>query len=494
MPPLVGRDPELATIDWFLRSIGEGYQAVVFRGGAGYGKSALLEETVDRARDAGFRALTARPAETAAELPFGVLAELLEPVITSELDLPAPQERALDVALRRADADEERPIDPLGLSLAMVAALRRLADGQPLVVALDDVQWCDPPSLRTLEFALRRLESERIGLVFGLRSGGGAEIQLPGGDRRVAVVEVGSLDGPAFETVVRGSTLLPRPALRQLHVACDGNPLFGKEVAALLAERGLPDDPTAPIPVPPSASDAIGQRVAKLALSTRNILLGAAALQRPTVDVLIAAYDEQNVEEALVEAAGAGLVTIDVERIRFTHPLVAAAVYGAATPVRRRGTHAALARALDDPAERAPHLALAATRASAAVAAELEAAAAAARARGALDTAGRLLEQAVTVTPARDRAARRRRGLEAARCHHAAGDTDRARSLLDRASDLSRPGEEAAEVLLGARTGGRNIFSAGVWIRVRRARARTAAPSARSSHPPLPDGTSRLCG
>ena len=183
MPPLVGRDPELATIDRFLRSVGEGYQAVVFRGGAGYGKSALLEETVDRARDAGFRALTARPAETEAELPFGVLAELLEPVAMSELDLPAPQARALNVALRRVDPDEARPVDPLGLSLAVVAALRELATEEPLLVALDDLQWCDPPSLRTLEFALRRVESGRIGLVAGIRAGGRAGDPGPGGER-----------------------------------------------------------------------------------------------------------------------------------------------------------------------------------------------------------------------------------------------------------------------------------------------------------------------
>ncbi len=226
--------------------------------------------------------------------------------------------------------------------------------------------------------------------------------------------------------------------LRQLYVACDGNPLFGKEVAALLAEHGLPDDPAALIPVPPSASDAIGQRVAKLGLGTRDVLLGAAALPRPTVDVLLAAYGEQRLEDALAEAAAAGIVVVDRERVRFSHPLVAAAVYEAATPARRRAAHAALARALDRPEERAPHLALATTRASAAVAAELEAAAAAAKARGALDAAGRLLEQAATITPARDSAARRRRGLEAARFHLAAGDTERARSLLDRLLQLSQ--------------------------------------------------------
>ena len=448
MPPLVGRDSELASIDRFLRSVCEGYQAVVFRGGAGYGKSVLLEEAVARARGSGFRALIARPAETEAELPFGVLAELLEPVATSELDLPAPQARALDVALRRLDPDETRPVDPLGLSLAVVAALRELAKEQPLFVALDDLQWCDPPSLRTLEFALRRVESDQISLAVGLRSGDGPEIQVPGANGRVTVVQVGPLEAHAFETVVRRGNRLPRPVLRQLYVACDGNPLFGKEVAALLAEHGLPDDPAALIPVPPSAFDAVGRRVAKLSPGTRDVLLGAAALPRPTVDVLLAAYEERKLEDALVEAAAAEIVVVDRERVRFTHPLVAAAVYEAATPARRRNAHARLARALDRPEERAPHLALASTRRSTAVAAELESAAAAAKARGALDTAGRLLEHAAAVTPARETAARRRRGLEAARCHLAAGDTDRARRQLDPLLLLSTPGEELAEVLL----------------------------------------------
>lgn len=448
MPPLVGRDSELATIDRFLWSVTEGYQAVVFRGGAGYGKSALLEETVARARGSGFRALTARPAETEAELPFGVLAELLEPVATSDLELPTPQARALDVALRRIDPDEARPVDPLGLSLAVVAALRRLADEQQLLVAVDDLQWCDPPSLRTLEFALRRIQSEQVGFVAGIRTGEELEIRVPGESGRVAGVEVGPLDAAAFETVVRRGVRLPRPVLRQIYVACDGNPLFGKEVAALLAERGLPDDPAAPIPVPPSASDAIGQRVAKLGLKTRDVLLAAAALPRPTVDVLLAAYNERNVERALVEAAAAGIVAVDRERVRFTHPLVAAAVYESATPARRRAAHASLARVLAAKEERAPHLALAATGPNAAVAAELETAAAAAKARGALDTAGRLLAQAAIATPSRERRARRRRGLEAARCHLAAGDTDRARTLLDRLAQISRRGEERAEVLL----------------------------------------------
>ena len=231
-------------------------------------------------------------------------------------------------------------------------------------------------------------------------------------------------------------------------MACDGNPLFGKEVARLLADGGLPDDPAAPLPVPASASDAIRGRIAKLMPRTRAVLLAAAALPRPTVGLLIAAHSEVEVEKALEEAAAAEIVAVELDRVSFTHPLIAAAFYGAATPAQRRAAHARLASALERPEERAPHLALAASRPSAAVAAQVEAAAAAAKARGALDTAGRLLEQAAAVTPARERAARRNRGLEAARCHLAAGDTDHARKVLDRLVELSSPGEELAEVLL----------------------------------------------
>ena len=178
-------------------------------------------------------------------MPFGVLADLLEPVETSELDLSAPQRRALDVALRRIDPDESHAVDPLGLSLAVVAALRSLSAEERLLVALDDLQWCDPPSLRTLGFALRRLEDAQVGLVVGIRSETGPEIQIPASADRVVSVEVGPLDAAAFGAVVRqgAGARLPRPVIQQLHAACDGNPLFGKEVVALIVDRGASGRP-----------------------------------------------------------------------------------------------------------------------------------------------------------------------------------------------------------------------------------------------------------
>ena len=305
---------------------------------------------------------------------------------------------------------------------------------QPLLVALDDLQWCDPPSLRTLEFALRRVDSEQIGLAAGTSVGRRAGDPGPGGKRtphrrRGRPARRGQRLRPSC---VAGNRL-PRPVLRQLYVACDGNPLFGKEVAALLAEHGLPDDPAALIPVPPSASDAIGRRVAKLGLGTRDVLLGAAALPRPTVDVLLAAYGER---KARGRARGGGCSRDRGRRPRASplHPSTrrrgglrgrhagssSRRARGARTGARPPGGTGAAARACHHPSQRR-------RRSGARVGRRGREGARGARHRR--PTAGAGGDDHAGPRP---RCARRRRGLEAARCHLAAGDTERARSLLDR--------------------------------------------------------------
>ena len=368
MPPLVGRDPELATIDRFLRSVREGYQAVVFRGGAGYGKSVLLEETVARARRSGFRALTARPAETEAELPFGVLAELLEPVGTSELDLPAPQARALDVALRRADPDEARPSIRSGSASRWSRRSASSRTEQPLLVALDDLQWCDPPvaAHARVRAPARRVRADRARgrASFGRRS---RSSRCPAATGHVTAVEVGPLDGPAFETVVRrgsstsqtGASAALRGVRRQSAVR------QGSRGAARRARASR--RPAAPIPVPPSASDAIGQRVAKLGLGTRDVLLGprpsralpsTSCSRRTTSRASRTRSSRRRQPESWPSTASES-----VSR----HPLVAAAVYecrhARPSPCRTRGARArarppggtgAASRACRHPSQRAP--------------------------------------------------------------------------------------------------------------------------------------------
>jgi DNA-binding CsgD family transcriptional regulator len=102
---------------------------------------------------------------------------------------------------------------------------------------------------------------------------------------------------------------------------------------------------------------------------------------------------------------------------------------------------------LDDPEERAGHLALSAVGPDSRLAAELDAAAQRARARGAPGTAATLWLEARRFTPGDVAADARRRGIEAAECHFAAGETERARSLLEEIATASPPGSDRARAL-----------------------------------------------
>jgi AAA ATPase domain len=130
---------------------------LVLCGVAGIGKTALWETGVDRAQGLGFRVLQARPSGAEMELSFAALADLCDEVDTATLpDVPLPQLRALEVALLRADPEGTRP-ESFAISAGFTSALRAMSVEQPLVVAIDDLQWLDGPSADVLVFAARRL-------------------------------------------------------------------------------------------------------------------------------------------------------------------------------------------------------------------------------------------------------------------------------------------------------------------------------------------------
>ena len=64
-----------------------------------------------------------------------------------------------------------RPPDERAVAMGFLGALRALAASQPLVVAIDDVQWLDPSSAGIVGFAARRLRDEPVGLLLARRSG-----------------------------------------------------------------------------------------------------------------------------------------------------------------------------------------------------------------------------------------------------------------------------------------------------------------------------------
>jgi DNA-binding CsgD family transcriptional regulator len=192
----------------------------------------------------------------------------------------------------------------------------------------------------------------------------------------------------------------------------------------------------------------------------------ASALSRPTVGAVDAALAARGEAPAAEAAVAAGVLERRGDRLAFAHPLLATVAYQLLTPEELRALHACVAGILDEPEERARHLALAADEPDAAVAMALDAAARRAAARGAPDAAADLLEQARRLTPAGDGDERRRRGIEAAERHFEAGEVGHARTLLEEivADSPHGDGRALALVRLGWVCAHEQGFSAGADI------------------------------
>jgi DNA-binding CsgD family transcriptional regulator len=432
MAGVVGREPELKAVDAFLDGSA---RALAIVGEPGIGKTTVWREAVERARSRGATVLVARPAESEARLSFGGIADLTSALPQDAFDsLPAPQRRGLDVALLRADS--AGPPSRRVVATALLTLLRELASESAVVIAIDDLQWLDPPSAVALEFALRRLDDDNVRVIFSMRP----DTTGPSG-LETQQIEIGPLSAASLHRILSEAVgrTFARPILIRITEASGGNPLHAIEIARELERRGVPDS-VAPLPVPDSLGALVRGRVRALPAGTRDALLRVAALARPTASLVDQA--------ALAAAEESGLVSIDSSgRVRFTHPLFASAVYAAAATSRRRAIHGDLASAVDDPIERAHHLALASDKPDPAVVAELESAARHARSRSAPDTAASLLELALRLVPSGSVESQRLQ-LELAEQLYLASDFARARVVLEELLETLAPGDGRSRALM----------------------------------------------
>src|SRR6478752_2496672 len=139
---VIGREGELDQVEEFLVASSVAPAVLVFSSAAGVGKTALWEEAVERAGRLGHRVLTHRSIEAEAGFAFAGLADLVGPVFGDVADdLVSPRRRALEMALLLADAGTEP--DRHAVALGLLDAVRALADGRPVVLAIEDLQWLD---------------------------------------------------------------------------------------------------------------------------------------------------------------------------------------------------------------------------------------------------------------------------------------------------------------------------------------------------------------
>ena len=155
---LVGRDNELAALEGLLGAAREGRSgALLVRGEAGIGKTALLSHAEDAA--GGFRVLRATGIESEAELPYATLHQLLRPLQDRIDRLAEPQARALRGALGLADEGDS---DRFLVGVGTLTLLADAAEEQPVLALLDDAAWFDRASRDALAFAASRLHAEGV--------------------------------------------------------------------------------------------------------------------------------------------------------------------------------------------------------------------------------------------------------------------------------------------------------------------------------------------
>jgi DNA-binding CsgD family transcriptional regulator len=450
----IGREPELAVVAAFLDDVAAGAEArsLILEGEAGIGKTILWRAGVEDARARGVRVLACAPGNEETRLSFSALSDLLAGVADEVAnEVPPPQRRALAVALLLAGPDGEPP-DQRTVGAATLSTLRALARAGPVLLAIDDVQWLDEPSAACLAFAARRFDDDAVSVLATHRlepvGDGDPAVLVALGRRpghRLERRAVDPLTLTALHELVQSrlGLVFPRVVLQRIHETSGGNPFYAIELARALAQR--PHEPGQDqLPVPDTLLGLVRERLDGLAEPVRRLLSVVAALSDATLVRVRAAGVGKAVDSAIL----AGVLELQDERLRFTHPLLASAVVAALGPDERRALHRRLAEVVDDPEERAGHLALGADGPAEDVAAALHEAALRAAARGAIAPAARFANEAVRLTPPGREAELAVRRLDASGYEIRNGDTAAGLAHVEPLVDALPPGSLHAAALL----------------------------------------------
>ena len=332
---LLERERELAALERLIGDARDGRGAVVLiEGPAGIGKTRLLAAARERAD--GMTVLTARCSELEREFSFGAVRQLFEPPAHDERRerLLAGAAAPADGALGAPEGDAEGTFAVLhGLYWATL----NLAEERPVLIAIDDLQWSDRPSLRFVAYLAARLEGAPVLVAASVRSTDpGTDPQLLAeiaSDPSVAV-----RPGPLGETSVAG-LIHDRlgdadPRFTSACVAATGgNPLLLRHVLTALAEDGVRPTAAGAVAVRGIGSRAVSRtvllRLSRLheeaAAVARAVAILGESSKLPTVAALTGLG-----EDAVARAAG-DLARADILRpeppLGFVHPLVRDAVY-----------------------------------------------------------------------------------------------------------------------------------------------------------------------
>ncbi len=443
---VVGRERELARIEAFAASPVDGPAALVIGGDAGIGKTTLWRHGLRALDEAGFRVLAATPTASERSLPLSAFTDLFENVFSEvRSELPAPQRRAFEIALALAESSDPSASSDRVLSAATRSALHALAHDGPLALAVDDCQWIDAASAAALTYALRRLDGTPVRCLFASRSGEASQFDLGQlGALPVETLGVGPLSVGATQRLLVDElgVTYPRLVIRRLVQTSGGNPFYALELSRGLERGGGARADDAPVFSKPLDA-LVADRLGGVSERARR-LLGLVSLV-PSASLRL--LDYVDALDGLDEAVAAGLLEVDGDTVRFTHPLLAAGAQARLGPEERRKLHKVLAGGLEDHVDRALQLAQASVSESETTAAEIAAAASIAFRRAQPTIAAELAEAAARLTPGSEPERLVERRLLAAESYAQAGSHEVAGGLLEELIPQLQPGVERADAL-----------------------------------------------
>jgi DNA-binding CsgD family transcriptional regulator len=368
---LLEREHEVERIRGAVRAVGQqAGAALIVEGAAGIGKSRLLDVARERASQLGLRVLTARATELEQGFPFGVARQLFErTILEANVDererwLAGAAALAAEVltAAPASDSDAAMLGPASGDSgYAWMHGLYWLASNlsadSPLMLVVDDLQWCDAPSARALGFIARRLEGQPLGVILATRP---LDPTLTPEAAALVADHAADLLRPAALTLGAVRSLIVARLSDQPHDrfldACievtGGNPFLLGELLAEAVARDF--EPTAAAAtdiraiVPRGVANAVLLRLARLA-PTATALARALSVLGDGAHVgdaaQLAGLDSADLEAAMAALVSAGVVESG-GRVRFTHPIMRSAIYDDLLPPERERLHHAAAEIL----------------------------------------------------------------------------------------------------------------------------------------------------
>jgi DNA-binding CsgD family transcriptional regulator len=361
---LLDRTDELTALDGALREALAGSGAMVLvEGPPGIGKTELVAAATAHARRLGMTVLSACGAELERSFPYAVVRQLFEPAVT-QADRLTRQSLLSGAAVHAARvvdpcAEPDRtPVEPSAVLHGLYWLVANLAADRPVVLAVDDLHWCDPTSMSWLAYLARRIEGLPVALVMAarpaepgaddalleqLRATGGLQRLVPAPLRlaavdRLARTALGAQVEPAFTEAC--------------HAATRGNPFYVSEVLRALRMDGVAGIAANVDAIdrltPRAVVDATLARLGRLPIEVRSVA-EAVALLEPNAELRWIVELTGRDDDAVAGAADVLLrlgVLRSVTPCQFEHPILRSAVEYQIAPARRGRLHLRAAGAL----------------------------------------------------------------------------------------------------------------------------------------------------